>query len=243
MKVIDAFWEKRNLNKSVCEISFTDDDIDNLDNIENELKNFTTCNEYIVVKVPTHLNKIMEIINRFNFKFVETQIQTSVNNNLFNVENYNILNKEGKFKLVKSSDSEDYKLVANEILKGLFTTDRISLDSRFGVSVANKRYANWLQDMSNDSKYILYLVYYDNKPMGFHAGHVVSDEYKGDLGGIFTDFQNNIYGIYWAFTFIKSEINKYKKITSFCSTNNLPIIRLWEYFGSRIDSATHVYTN
>ena len=246
LKLINAYWENRNLGKTTCEINLDKQDEfeSNLLKLKIEFERIKNTFEYVVVKIPSECTKLISFANDCALNFVETQLALTINTKKFE-SNFSKdtfrLTDMFSIKLVNTLMQYDY--IAQKISEGMFSTDRIAIDSRFGLDIANLRYSNWIKDMLNDHNYILNMVYYKDEPIGFHAGRCIDGCYHGDLGGVFPKYQNGVYGMYWAYVFLNDCINKYNKVYSFCSTNNISVIKLWEYFGAITEKATYVFTN
>ena len=77
MRVIDAYWEKRNLNKKVIEINC--DIHDNLDELDKVIDNIDA--EYSVIKIPSNRSDLLILSQNKGYIFIETSIALECNLN------------------------------------------------------------------------------------------------------------------------------------------------------------------
>lgn len=227
MKIIDAYWEKRNLGVTCKEIIIErEDSVQDLEIFLDSLKNV----EYSVIKIYPGNVELLKYLQSNGFYFVETLSEISLD-----IENYSIpknfekLNESIKYKVLPSSQLNTLRL---EIEKGIFNTDRIALDSRFGIDIAARRYFNWIQDEVSKGNCV-YEILKDEKPIGFFAlKQIRNRSYETFLAGMYLDSPNFGFG----FSLISKSIEEIrikngKYFVTHISSNNLQINRLYAQFG------------
>ena len=98
----------------------------------------------MVAKVPTSRADITHLLYEYQYEYMEDLI-------LF-VSDLKIVNKSKAMERlydavsVKRAEKEDIEEIYTEIRKGMFSTDRISLDEHFSKEAAAERYVNWTMD-------------------------------------------------------------------------------------------------
>lgn len=234
MKIVDAYWEKRNLGVSTTE--FTVEDNDTVNSIRDVLDNCTS--EYQVLRLPYHQTCFLFTVQDLGFKFVEDMF--SLKNDLKPIIMNPIverLYKEISFSLMNGDDIE--KLLI-EVDHGMFNSDRVFIDPFFDNILARKRYYNWLNDeLERGSLFFKYM--YKGNTIGFNAlkekGDGVYDAY---LGGLYSNYQKSGLG---SAVFV-SEIVKYlggKCVVTNVSSNNMKQVKNLLQKGFVITSSYHVF--
>ena len=153
MKIIDAFWEQRNMG--VIEGS------ESLDEIRATLSGLQT--EYIVVKAPVGRLDINSLLSGLGFSFMETmlQIEHSTENIVYHSQRLKDAVESISFIPIKTIDR-----VCENIQKGMFTTDRVALDPFFTQKQAIDRYIGWINDeFSRGTHFFEY--YHGDSVIGF----------------------------------------------------------------------------
>ena len=238
MKIIDAFWEKRNLGVDCKEIII--EKTDTLDEIHKIFQNLNP-NQYIVVKVPTGSFEINDFLSKLGFTFVECSLNLVINiKDLILSPLQKRINDDIHYYEMEKVDLDE---LFNEVNNGLFKTDRIFLDSYFTEEQSSKRYINWIKDELN-GKTKIYKIKYKNENIGFFSlKNIEEGIYYPFLAAIYSKFSNSGLG----FTLLSKPteeliLNNGKKLITFVSSNNLPIIRTHLDLGFRINELQYVYT-
>lgn len=143
MIIVDAVWEKRNLGLDVVEIQI--DPKSSLIELE-KIKDLVDCN-YISVKVPVARPELLSFLNEQGFKFVEMLTKVAVAELPQLTGMRARLAKGFSDRKVNRCDRREIK---NQILNGMFSTDRFSLDRQFSAEQAAKRYLGWIQDVEDN---------------------------------------------------------------------------------------------
>ena len=237
-----AEWEIRNLGCRTLEVTL--EKSDKLKYIAQDIENLRMqydC-QYVVVKADPILNEATRILQENEYKYIESQISLKMHreiaekkyrfySNIFDVASYE--------KITKTSDIE---FVKNEILKGIFTTDRIALDQKFGVELANKRYANWLEDEMNKNS-CLYIVKDNGSNVAFFLNKPINNRVQyALLGGVFKAYENKGFGALMNYCVLDDFINSERKIMETgVSSNNIVILQLHIAFGYKIKNIINVF--
>lgn len=236
-----AEWEIRNLGCRTIEITLEKNDIgtDIIESIEKYRRKYGS--EYVVVKISPKFFKENKILQDNGYFMIENQIGLKLERKeaLIIKKTYDEIFKDAKY--VKAENIKDIEFVKKEIKKGIFTTDRIALDDRFGVEKANERYSNWLQD-EVDKKSLLYIVKSNDASVAFFLSRPINDKLQyGILGGVFLDNKHAGAGAMMTYCSVDEFINsgrKYKETG--VSSNNITILKLYLTFGYKIKSINNI---
>ena len=240
MKTVNATWELRNLGKRTIELTLEKADFLHepkqiYEDINAKEKEYHS--EYTVVKVKSGKPQIGWELHKQGFWHIETQVnlKAAYEDVVSAVKKVEGLFDDISLQVVETSAEVCH--IQAEIRRGMFTTDRIALDPYFGVEIANRRYAYWVEDEVKKGSILSYAISKGDK-IGFALGR----NGHGLLGGIFTQYQKRNMGI-------ESEIAGWREIireeTDFfytaVSSNNLRVLRLHEAFGYRVKSLFDVF--
>jgi len=184
MKIINAFWEKRNLNKDVIEII-----IENDDTVESVVITVASIKcDYLVIKAPTGSFELNQALSQLGFLFVEHSI--SARNKLHDYHISDIFKRLLKVMDYELVTDENMALFNDNLNEGIFETDRIALDPEFSLKIANKRYLNWINDeLEKQSK--LYFALYKGEKVGFFLLQASDGkEVFAPVSGIFESYKH-----------------------------------------------------
>ena len=237
MKIIDAFWEKKNLGVSCKEVI-----IEETDTTESlsELKQLQNSTEYLVIKVPSKHFDIYTALSDLGFVFIETSINFKlqlIQANLTPLQHR--INVSVSYAEMETGDLEK---LFSEINSGMFSTDRIIIDPYFTPEIAANRYINWISDELKRETQVYKIIYKDDA-IGFFTFKTIAD-------GIYYPFLVGLYQKYavsgLGFTILRKPIDeairrKGKMISTYVSTNNLPIIRTHIQHGFNINEIYYVF--
>ena len=137
MKITDCIWEKTNLGVSTIEIT-----LDEGDTMQQLAATGYERYDYVVAKVPVGMNHLHRYLAHQGFVFVECQCRLSkeIGPELLSYDKVAAVAEQLNFVPVTSKVQLDG--IKRQVLQGMFSTDRISLDPRFGIETAARRYAN-----------------------------------------------------------------------------------------------------
>ncbi len=236
MKIIDTYWEKRNLGRDSVEVILDyEDSCEELVNVITSLEQ-----EYQVLKIPSGRTDLLLSAQTSGFQIIEMSIQLKKS-----IKNYELPMVYKRFEksisFVKASE-EQLKTVLEEINNNmLFNTDRIFLDPQFGEEFSGKRYYNWINDLVRNGS-DLNIALYNDEVVGFAVNTTKDKEiFNAVFGGVMPKFANKGLGFLAIHTNIKSIIQQGgKRITTAVSSNNVPILRLHLLFGFEVQSMEYV---
>lgn len=236
MKITNAFWEERNLGVSTVELQIeSQDSLLEISNAIDSCKNY----QYNVAKVEVPNVAAQTLLSENGFSYVESSI-----NMVLDVRNFKLsplearINSQISYKPIDLSKRSAFE---THLMKGIFDTDRIFLDKNFTPEKAAVRYINWINDeLSRGSE--LYEISYKEKEIGFFTQKQINDNtYYPFLAGLYKE-GHNIIGV--GFSVLAKPIEDAVKkggryISTYVSSNNLPIVRLHVQLGF---VPNHVYS-
>ena len=235
MRFVDTYWEKENLG--VDSGKFIVDSDEDVIELEKALRN---CNkEYLEADViPGCIKSIIALENN-GFHFMETAIGLKACVTDIKIPK-SMERFIGKVSYDESTE-EELKIILDIISSGkMFLTDKISLNSVFGSEKAGNRYYNWFQSLlKNGAK--CFSIHYMGKFVGFELSILKDATVEFFLGGGFPGVYAGAGMMtvtasydYWTHQSIKS-------IETNVSSNNLPVLKLHELFGLRINEMRYIF--
>lgn len=237
MKIVNAVWEKRNLGCDAYEISLDKKDLERSpESLLEELRAQNFSHAYVVLKMPVGNLKILHALEDEGFRFMETQLY--LRDHFAPLETPEQIQKwmQGMERVTVEKTREAWGRVIERITPGMFKTDRISLDPLWGEDVACRRYKNWCWDLFGNPNSWMWLLKVDGKEISF--GVNVRDEKTGMedgiLGGVFSEYQGNGYGV---FQILNTGCSKLKILIS---SNNSNILRIYQNYGMIIYKERYV---
>ena len=238
MKVTDCNWEVINIGKQTIEISLDADEVLNPGMLKDIVKNY----EYIVIKVPCGNVKSLLQLQDEGYKVIETQISLSKHYKDFDFQDklLSLIRNEISFSTVNSH--VHLEKVLSSITSNMFITDRVFYDSKLGPELSVNRYRNWIRS-EFERESILYEIKYKNNPIGFTLLRFEQKYFHALLGGVYEKYQGEGLGILTiASGFLYCEENniEVKKEYTAISSNNVPVMRLYNYFDFKIDKMQYV---
>lgn len=238
MKIINAFWEQRNLKMNSYEVELEHDD--DLNQIELEIKKLVGA-QYIVFKVPIGCLDMYALLVKYGCFYVETLCNIGIS-----LMDYTIPTKIAKIdSKIKYCQVDDKLLdvVCNRIEENIFTTDRIALDKVFGLSLANRRYSNWLRDEFLSGRSKIYEIKLGNNGIGFFGlKDVKSQTVELFLAGMYNEAKE--FGL--GFSMISKSIEVaislgYRYLETNVSTNNIEVLRLYMSLGFNFVGIKYIF--
>ena len=238
MKIVDCKWEIKNINKKTVEITIDRDDV-----FDNDLLTQYTCNyEYAVVKVPMNMPSYNIGLAKMGFICIETQMNVGINivdfdftkvSNLYNDTIYEIVNNQ-----------EDFELVKQNLRPGMFSTDRICVDSEFGMEIGCQRYINWLTTEYKKKNSQLIKVLYKNEHIGFMLVRIEDGIIDLLLNGLYKPYQGKGLGILTPASpmmYVKKYALPITREVTSISSNNIPVVKLYNRLHFQILNQTYVF--
>lgn len=236
MKLLDAVWEKRNLGVTTLEICLEKDD--NPDEFIEALEK--SYYDYYVVKLTTEAIGFSTLLTKKGFVFVEAI------NHIYHDLDLRPLTGAKK-EIVENTDFQkvehnEMQFIFDNILKGMFNTDRISLDPEFGKDKAAVRYVNWIEDeISNGAE--IYKFIYKNNNIGFIGFKQVNEnDYHNFIAGIYSYYLGKGLSINMTYKLVDEVIKRNgKKLTTDISSNNIASLKSRINNGFNYEYTTYVY--
>lgn len=238
MEIINCTWERKNLDSRVAEVIFSANEIFD----GNKLMQLQSEYDYIVVKTPQLSFRSATGLSELGFSFIEAQISAKVNINKLNEQicNDKVLSRFWdccKFDIIDSNEEID--LLLSNISNGMFNTDRIYIDPLYGPDYSSRRYRNWILAEYERGSTILKL-YYRGTYVGFSMVRIGGGIITGLLAGIFEKYQNAGFGMLVT-AYPLCFANQANLFTGKISSNNMPIIKMYERFHYEWTSIEYVY--
>lgn len=213
MRIIDAKWEETNIGVTTAEIV-----IDMNDTVEEIKKAISEIDkQYMVCKVLSGRSDVTLLLQDMGFKYIEDQIEFE--HDLHEVERSRILQRLYDSLPYKLMDEADIRFLFDEIDKGMFDSDRISLDPFFTKAQSANRYKNWISSMVERGAYP-YVMSYKGEPAGFVI--LTTDDgvtYHSVLGGGYEKFRGTGLGIVNREMEMTKKLGGKKLLTSVSSNN------------------------
>lgn len=237
MKIIDAFWEKRNLGVDCKEIVISETDA--ISEVE-QVAALVGSVDYLVVKVPVGRFDVNSYLASLGFTFVEASINLRLQmKDAVLSPLQQRLNTVIGYEEMNNADLDQLFL---EIDKGLFATDRILLDPVFSSAQAANRYVNWIKDeLSRKSQ--AYKIVYKGDSIGFFTFKMLEDGvYYPFLAGMYSKYSNSGLGFATLRKPTEEVIRREgKMISTYVSSNNNAVIRTHLRLGFTVHEMSYVY--
>ena len=238
MKIVDCIWELKNLDKKTVEISVGKEDVFSRDIILQSISNY----EYAVVKVPMDMPTFNIGLSEMGFVCIETQMNVGINLHDFDFSKVAHLYSDTSYELINNDN--DFTSVVYNLLPGMFSTDRISLDPQFGEDIACRRYINWLTSEYESKRSQLIKVINKNEHIGFMLIKTDGDTIDLILNGLYKQYQGKGLGILTPASPMmyvkKNSLNITKEVTSI-SSNNIPVVKLYNRLNFQLLKHTYVF--
>ena len=236
MKIVDAFWEQRNLGVTCTEVTM--DDGDAVEALTATLASLTA--RYQVIKVPVARYDLMTVMEKAGFSFIEGSMK--VVHHLKNIELTGIRKRLNDSIVYEEMDNADIARLYEELKRGVFITDRIYLDTAFTKEQAAKRYVYWLEDERGRGAQ-LYKLTYKAQSIGFF---IFKETTHGGcypfLSGLYEAETTPGMGNILLHKIIEEASQRgLKFISSYISTNNLPVVKVHISEGFTITNIIYVY--
>lgn len=243
MRIVDAFWDTKNLGLDTLEISVKHTDTAAEVERLGELLEARRQGCYTVVKVPSTRPDILVPLSGLGLRFAEStfDLRLKIGGDDFRVPRlFERMDKKISYGPITTPEQE--QRLELEIMQGIFSTDRISLDPRFGKTVAARRYLNWLHaEKANGAG--LYELRHGEVPFGFFALKALGDaKFDNFLAGLYTSHLHAGIG----FAMIGKAIEAIWEsggtwYNTHVSSNNFSVFRLYQHYGFAVHSISYVW--
>lgn len=218
MKVIDAYWEKRNLGLKVCEIVFDKNETADPVKITDLENSF----DYLVAKVPAESVSLVHLLENKGFRYLENQQVI-----YFQTREFSNIDKtwETRFKdfhSKKVSDTKSLNEICDQIMKGLYIRGRISADPDIKEGISDLRIVNWLNDIYSKENISVYYLSKNDTIIGYFVLDRLNNSHINIVqAGIFKNYQDRGYSFLLLFNILRTSFKEGKTgIFATISTNN-----------------------
>ena len=245
MKIIDAFWEKRNLGVDVVEVEIGKRDTGDVRETIAGIAELKAPGKLINVKLPVASLELLHALEDIGFRFLECQLKISRSLKEYEppLEMRPLLEKTGVHVIEKNP--AELEALLERITPGMFSTDRICLDPLWGDSceeLSATRYKNWIKDIFSETATTCYYFSNMSNIIGFGvAKHEAGEKHvHGLLGGVLKSEENPISSVSFIHTPLLLFRNYNAKFSTSISSNNIAVCRLYIAFGYQIEKMQYV---
>ena len=239
MKTTDCFWEKPNLGVSAVEITLGNDDT-----AEQFAASGYENYGYAVVKVPVGCPAWHGFLAQRGFVFAECQclLSKQIDADVLALPKVAAVAGDIRFALVRTQSQLNH--IKEQVAKGMFSTDRIALDPHFGLEVAARRYANWLQTDFDAARSQIHEVWLGLQHVGFMMTKTQGEVLHNVLNGLYPSYQRQGLGIITAAAPLLYGLRcatPPRFEATAISLNNMPVVRHYNYLNFTIDTLLYVF--
>ena len=234
MKIKETPWERRNLGvRSSVEYYLGQDDSE--ESIGEDVLHNTSYS-YQVAHIPVGRIDVLNIMLQNGFQFSETKVEITADlKNLTAPKMYEHYCEKMSY---HQADTGEAQKIYHAMERGVFETDKVSLDPYFDAHVAGRRYAYWTQDEIKAGQTFLYVVERMNEGIGFFALKKVSERMgESFLAGLFD--RNMDFGLGFSvlyFPLVEAKRMGLRKVVSGVSSNNPDSLKMHLALGYQIKS-------
>lgn len=236
MRIFEASWEYRNLGVVTYEGEIVSSD--SPEDVHDSLASLP--DGYHVMKVPVGEIELMFALEEAGFSFIETSLR--VHHNLRLTEPAGLLKRLIGASSLKILNKAGIYRVEQEIRKGIFRTDRVSLDPRINSERAALRYLNWLRDELEKGAHVHELSV-SGRRAGFFLLRIGEDGVAHSvLSGLYDSSKTPGLGgllLYWILT--EASRRATAGLWSHISTNNPAVVKTHLDQGFAIEQINYVY--
>lgn len=236
MKIVDAAWERRNLGVTCAEITLESKDAEA--DIRSALARLQV--QYLVVRVPAGRFDLMSCLSKLGCSFIEAIIH--VTRRIDDLELSGIQKRLAEAVTYAPMDESDLQNLWTEIRKGMYDSDRISLDPYFAKGQAGERYIGWIQDEIARGADV-YKLTFKNQSIGyFTMKDLGQGTYWPFLAGMYESHRNSGLGfniVYQSMCEVAARGGNL--VSTYISTNNDSAIRLHANMAYRFEEVTYVF--
>lgn len=237
MKVIDAYWETRNLGVSCYEIR-----LEAGDKLEDVISAYMQLEQrqYIVVKIPSFRYDMAQFIQGQGYQFVEAAI--TLVHNLKDIQIPKRLSRICRQCSWQPMSEAELAELSHEINKNIFKTDRIYIDPQFSKELAARRYDLWVQDLVKAGD-IPYKVMYQGNIVGFFLNRLIDEKvYDGLLAATYEAYEGTGMGYCIQYAGLMSAVERgARKYIGHISGNNPGVLRILLSIGFSIKEIDYIF--
>ena len=238
MKVINCFWEQKNIGKNTVEVLIEETDRYN----KTLMAQVTHDYEYAVIKVPMNMPEFNIGLCDMGFACMESQMNMGISLKTFDFSKVSHLYDDTVYEIVDSQES--FRSVGSHITPGMFSTDRITIDPIFGEAIGCQRYINWITEEYNSKRSQLIKILYKNEHIGFMLVRIKDETIHLLLNGLYKPYQGKGLGILTPASpmmYAKKTFLSIVKEETSISSNNVPVVKLYNRLGFQILQQSYVF--
>jgi hypothetical protein len=240
MQIVHAVWEKENLGVDAYEIFLSNQDTP--ETVAAEEKRLAAEGaEYIVLKSPVNCAQLLFGLPKLGYSYVETVFKVEIHRKDYHMPD-NITRFDRGLTVVERRLESERERVYDLIRRGVFVSDRVSLDPVFGVEKGGSRYAGWLRSILENGGF-LYEVMKGEKAIGFFV-IVRKDENTVDpvLMGMYDEQNDRGMGaLLHKKTLDTCLTHECKRLTSTIVSNNAKVLHVYVNAGADITDTLYTY--
>lgn len=239
MQVQDCPWEIENIGKKTVQLNYALKDIYNSEEVNGAIAGY----QYVVAKVPCGNISCLLGLQNDGFRVMETQLSVSMKMKDFPFDDslLNLFLPRLSYEVVK--DENGLQRVLDRMTPNMFSTDRIYLDPKFGPEVGLNRYRNWTRTEFQHGASLSELKI-DNESLGFCLLKMNGSTLHSLLVGVYEEYQGKGFGLLTPASsclFPKMMgYNNIKKCKTAISSNNKPVVAVYNYLNFKIDDMEYV---
>ena len=240
MKTTHAVWELDNIGADAWEIVLDADDTPEALAAE-EARLRALGAQYLVVKTPVNCPRLLFGLPRLGYTFVEMVFHVMIRREAYHMPD-TIARFDRGLRVVERREACERERVYALIRRGVFVSDRVSIDPAFGVQKGGNRYANWLESMLQKGG-CLYEVLSGEKPIGFFV-ICRKDENTVDpvLMGMYDEKNDRGMGaLLHKKTLDTCFTHPCKRLTSTIVSNNAKVLHVYVNAGATITDTLYTY--
>ncbi len=240
MKTVHAIWELENIGVDAWELSLEASDTP--ESVAAEEKRITALGaRYIVVKTPVNCPALIFGLPELGYANVETVFHVEISRKSYHMPD-NIARFDRGLDVVRRESETELEEVCAKIRKGVFVSDRVSIDPMFTLEQSGNRYANWLCSMVKNGAF-LYEMIYRERPIGFFV-IMRKDERTVDpvLMGLYDEQRDRGMGaLLHKKTLDTCFTHECDRLTSTIVSNNSKVLRVYINAGADISDTLYTY--
>lgn len=236
-RVVEAFWDSAALGIRTQVLNLPEDAT------LGDLSDLTKMDApYQVVRLPVAAHGLLHEVQARDFVFAELQIRMHHDAKIPALTGPYARAVESV--AIRDATRSDIELIVERIESGIFRTDRIALDPRFGVAVSARRYSLWLRKAIEDGA-LCHVLTRSDVLFGFSLQQRESQSLRGLLGALLDAPSSR--GMGWCLPYFEIAAAVRHGASSGVyvtfSSNNPAVQRAAEKLGFRVVYQEYIFVN
>lgn len=238
MKITEQTWEKKNLGVDSIEYCFSlEDPVELVKDIliENDSFNYRLC------RVPAGRMDIAYLLQDAGYKYAEDIF--SIKADIKELSLPKVYQKFSDAMTYSLATEDELSEIYNCIKKGVFDTDKVSLDPKMGIEKASNRFYNWCKLEVENKTSKPYVVKLNDVNCGFFILKDLDNRTADSLLAGLYDKENAL-GSGFAtiyYPMLQAKLEGKKKIVTAVSSNNIASVKTHLSLGYTIQHINHVF--